>query len=83
VTYTPDSSLDPIAEQFGRDMRSILQNATGSSETWAYVNYAVGEEALESIYGYRSWRIDKLKKLKGSLDPSNRFRWYAPIIGQQ
>jgi hypothetical protein len=80
VTYSPDASLDTIAQDFGRNIRSTLQSFTGSTELHAYVNYAVGEEPLESIYGYRGWRLAKLKTLKKQFDPQNAFRWYAPIV---
>lgn len=44
-----------------------------------YVNYAVGNEPLESIYGYDG-QLNKLKALKSKYDPLNKFRWYNPIV---
>lgn len=81
MTYSPDTSLDRVAQDFGRELRNILYKSEGTEELHAYVNYAVGEESLESIYGYRGWRVAKLKTLKKKLDPENRFRFYAPIVG--
>ncbi|CAI6270044.1 unnamed protein product [Periconia digitata] len=80
VTYAPDAALDQVAQDFGRELRNILHRAEGTPEMYAYVNYAVGEEDIESIYGYRGWRVAKLKTLKKHLDPENRFRFYAPIV---
>ncbi|KAA8634855.1 hypothetical protein SMACR_09677 [Sordaria macrospora] len=48
-----------------------------------YVNYANGGESLESIYGYESWRLKKLRGLKAKYDPFNRFRFYNPIVGRR
>lgn len=45
-----------------------------------YVNYAFGDESLESIYGYEPWRLDKLRALKRKYDPKNQFRYYNPIV---
>jgi hypothetical protein len=45
----------------------------------AYVNYAVGQEDLPEIYGRDEARLAKLKQLKRTYDPYNRFGYYAPI----
>jgi Berberine and berberine like len=71
--------MDKIAQDFGNDIRLTLYNASGSSELHAYVNYAVGDESLQSLYGYPSWRVQKLTDLKHAYDPENRFQWYAPV----
>jgi hypothetical protein len=44
-----------------------------------YVNYAVGNEPLESIYGYDG-QLSRLRALKAKYDPRNKFRWYNPIV---
>jgi hypothetical protein len=44
-----------------------------------YLNYAVGNEPLESIYGYDG-QLTKLRALKTKYDPLNKFRWYNPIV---
>lgn len=79
VTYAPDPSLDTIAQEFGNNLRLTLYNASASTELHAYVNYAVGTESLQSLYGYPRWRLDKLTELKHAYDPDNHFQWYAPI----
>ena len=45
-----------------------------------YLNYATGDESLESMYGYEPWRLQRLRDLKAKYDPKNRFRYYNPII---
>ncbi|KAF2734945.1 FAD-binding domain-containing protein [Polyplosphaeria fusca] len=73
---TPNTALDDVAFKYGGKIRKIL--ADGAKAHGAYVNYANGDESLEEIYG-ESWRIEKLKNLKRSYDPENRFGFYAPI----
>jgi hypothetical protein len=57
----------------------IQRAIRNDEEPHSYVNYAVGGESLEEVYG-REWeRISKLRDLKKKWDPSNRFGFYAPI----
>ncbi|KAF2705684.1 FAD-binding domain-containing protein [Pleomassaria siparia CBS 279.74] len=79
VTYAPNTSFDATAQNFGRSLRSTLYQTSNTSNLRAYVNYAVGEESLQNLYGSEPWRVTKLKGLKQTYDPQNRFRWYAPI----
>jgi hypothetical protein len=80
------SGLDPsestaIAERatsHGKKMRDAVVHGSGGKLN-AYVNYANGDEGQEAMYGYESWRLEKLRHLKGEYDPLNRFGWYAPI----
>ncbi|TGJ78772.1 hypothetical protein E0Z10_g9992 [Xylaria hypoxylon] len=81
-----NSSSDPLIDfaTKWRDETIDLWNAGQSDrKPTAYVNYAAGYESLESRYGYDSWRLEKLRKLKGQYDPYNRFAWYNPIIPPQ
>lgn len=45
-----------------------------------YVNYAIGNEGLEELYGYEKWRLEKLKAAKRKWDAGNGFKFYAPIV---
>ncbi|KAE8356113.1 hypothetical protein BDV28DRAFT_154853 [Aspergillus coremiiformis] len=75
-----DNATDrAAAEAFGNRMRDIFHDGTGEDEKHVYVNYASGDEPLETIYGYDWWRHIKLSELKKKYDPHNRFRYYAPI----
>ncbi|KAF2729540.1 FAD-binding domain-containing protein [Polyplosphaeria fusca] len=78
LTYPDDERLDAQGATIGREMRETLVKGTGK-ELVTYVNYAAGDESLESIYGYEAWRLEKLKGLKREWDPRERFSFYAPI----
>lgn len=45
----------------------------------SYVNYAHGDESLQEMYGFESWRLEKLRALKTLWDPEGKFGFYAPI----
>jgi hypothetical protein len=48
------------------------------SKRHTYVNYAMGEETKQQIYGY-DWRVEKLANLKREWDPENRFGYFNPV----
>ncbi|KAE9366665.1 FAD binding domain protein [Stipitochalara longipes BDJ] len=79
MVYAPNATLDPIAIQAGNDIRQVLQEAEGTEEMHVYINYALGDERWEEIYGYEEWRMVRLRELKSVYDPDERFRFYAPI----
>ncbi|KAH8673621.1 FAD-dependent oxygenase [Xylariales sp. PMI_506] len=79
VSYALNSTLDSRAITFGEGLRQALHEADGSAELHAYVNYAHGDESLQEMYGYESWRLARLKALKEKYDPNNQFGFYAPI----
>lgn len=79
MVYAPNSTLDPIAVQAGKNLRQILQDASGREEMHSYVNYAHGDETLQEMYGFADWRLEKLRTLKGLYDPDGKFSFYAPI----
>jgi len=57
----------------------VLLEGSGSSKLQAYVNYAYGDESIESWYGYEPWRLERLRRLKKEFDPIGKFSFYAPI----
>lgn len=79
--YPPSKALDVIAADFANQLRAVWRagDAPGRELT-AYLNYANGDESTEAIYGYESWRLERLRGLKRKYDPQNRFRFYNPII---
>lgn len=77
-TYAANASLDEAAFAIGSSLRTALLDGTGK-RTITYVNYAHGDESLESIYGFDSWRLEKLRRLKKEYDPEGKFNFYAPI----
>jgi len=60
-------------------MRKALLDGSGSKELHAYVNYAFGDETLQEMYGFETWRVPRLRGLKKKYDPDGRFNYYAPI----
>ncbi|KAB8237519.1 hypothetical protein ETB97_012941 [Aspergillus alliaceus] len=68
-----------MAEAFGNRIRDIFYEGSGEEEKHVYVNYAAGDEPLETMYGYEPWRQSKLSELKRKYDPNDRFGYYAPI----
>ncbi|KAI2618206.1 hypothetical protein GGR54DRAFT_606504 [Hypoxylon sp. NC1633] len=82
ATAVPAGSnlLDP-AEAWAKESRSIWNGGEPKNKPTVYVNYATGDETLESVYGEK-WRLDKLRGLKTKYDPNNRFRYFVPIVSQ-
>ena len=79
MNYVPNPALDPVAQKFGQQARKLLVEGSGSSELHAYVNYAHGDEGVESWYGYDTQKLDKLRALKKQFDPNGKFSFYGPI----
>ena len=67
------------AESYGKQMRAAL--AAGDNETASsahvYLNYAMGDESLEQVYGAEP--LPKLQALKKRYDPNNKFGFYMPL----
>ncbi|KAK4031275.1 6-hydroxy-D-nicotine oxidase [Parachaetomium inaequale] len=72
-----NSTLDRDAERWSKTLETA---AVGSAERRVYVNYALGDESLQAIYGYEPWRLQRLRALKRKYDPNNRFKFFAPIL---
>ncbi|PQE31559.1 hypothetical protein CJF32_00009371 [Rutstroemia sp. NJR-2017a WRK4] len=80
VMYAPNSAIDPVAKEFGEQLRKYLLNGSEDPEHLrAYVNYADGSESLNAVYGWEGWRLEKLREIKAKWDPENRMRYYVPI----
>lgn len=79
MTYTPNSTLDEFARDWARQTRDLWNQGQPDLQPSTYVNYAHGDESLESIYGYETWRLEKLRLLKAKYDPEGRFNYYNPI----
>lgn len=59
--------LDHQAADLGRQLRDLMQKASGQHELHAYVKYAYRDETL-NMYGYETWGQRKLT-LDGALRP--------------
>ncbi|KAL7931836.1 hypothetical protein V8C35DRAFT_329200 [Trichoderma chlorosporum] len=73
-------SLETVARAWADKTLGIWRASQPGRRPATYVNYAVGNESLESIYGYDG-QLPKLRALKSMYDPLNKFRWYNPVVG--
>ncbi|KAK3399544.1 hypothetical protein B0T20DRAFT_165070 [Sordaria brevicollis] len=78
-----DKELENAASDWMTEIAGYWNAGQPSRKPTSYVNYANGGESLESIYGYESWRLNKLRALKAKYDPFNRFRFYNPIVSKR
>ncbi|KAI1660859.1 FAD-binding domain-containing protein [Daldinia decipiens] len=76
------SDLSDPAKTWAKDSWDLWNAGQPTRKPATYVNYATGNqyELLESIYGYESWRLERLRGLKNKYDPNNRFRFFVPIV---
>lgn len=72
-----DSENEKTALEAGKRIQESIRS---EEEPHSYVNYAIGGESLQEVYGKEAERIQKLKDLKKKWDPSNKFGFYAPIV---
>ncbi|KAJ4295318.1 hypothetical protein N0V90_007329 [Kalmusia sp. IMI 367209] len=74
----PKDTADAMA--YGEQIRQALfAGLPKGAKKHTYVNYAVGTEGFEQMYGYDSARVTRLKALKKVLDPKGRFNYYNPV----
>lgn len=71
-----DQEVRKRALSEGEKIREDMRGKGASKHT--YVNYAVGWEDLEDLYG-GGLRLERLRKLKEEWDPEGRFGFYIPI----
>ncbi|KAL8894287.1 MAG: hypothetical protein Q9192_004452 [Flavoplaca navasiana] len=78
--YPPSAINDAIATEHGNKARAIWHAGdTPGRNVTAYLDCVNGDEALEVMDGYQSWRLERLRALKKQYDPGNRFWFYDPI----
>ncbi|KAI1398668.1 hypothetical protein F4819DRAFT_502163 [Hypoxylon fuscum] len=82
VKLPADASTESkeLARQYARETRDLWNAGAPELLPLNYVNYAFGDESLESVYGYDAWRLERLNGLKQKYDPTNAFRYYNPIV---
>ncbi|KAK8080847.1 hypothetical protein PG997_008665 [Apiospora hydei] len=77
----PDNGrITRVTKKWAAEVRGLWNAGQPQRKPSTYVNYAAGDESLESMYGYEPWRLSRLRSLKAKFDPHNRFRYYNPII---
>lgn len=68
------------AEAYGEQIRqAFFAGLPKGANKHTYVNYAVGTEKFNQMYGYDTAKVKKLKALKKAYDPKNRFGFYNPV----
>lgn len=77
VWTKPGSETEAAAQAVGKDIRASFANTSGYSGLSVYVNYAVGDEKLEEIYG--ASKLPRLAALKQTWDPQNVFSYHHPL----
>ncbi|KDN59786.1 hypothetical protein CSUB01_10237 [Colletotrichum sublineola] len=75
-----DSTLEHAGREWANEVRGFWNKGQPERAPNTYVNYATGLEPVEEMYGHEAWRLKRLRDLKAKYDPSNRFRFYNPII---
>ncbi|CAH0003347.1 unnamed protein product [Clonostachys byssicola] len=65
--------LEVPAQEWANNVRDRWNAGQPSRKPTAYLNYAIGDEPLEALYGYEPWRLATLRALKAKYDPKNRF----------
>ncbi|KAL8371158.1 hypothetical protein RB595_001146 [Gaeumannomyces hyphopodioides] len=82
-TRLPPADITPenlrLARKFAKEARDVWNAGAPGLEPANYVNYANGDESLQSMYGYEPWRLQRLRALKRQYDPHGRFSYYNPI----
>ncbi|KAI1377706.1 FAD binding domain-containing protein [Hypoxylon crocopeplum] len=74
-----EGSEDQVHE-WANEIRDLWNAGQPGRRPTTYLNYAIGDESLEALYGYEPWRLERLRGLKAKYDPHNRFRFYNPIV---
>ncbi|KAH6653118.1 hypothetical protein BKA67DRAFT_678230 [Truncatella angustata] len=80
TTIAEGSNLTEPTKKWAAEVRDLWNAGQPGRKPSTYVNYGLGDESLESTYGYEAWRLEKLRSLKSQYDPDNRFRFYMPIV---
>ncbi|ORY71425.1 uncharacterized protein BCR38DRAFT_479917 [Pseudomassariella vexata] len=80
VPTDTSTELKDLAHKYSQEIRDLWNAGAPDLKPLTYVNYAFGDESLESIYGYEPWRLERLRGLKQQYDPNNAFAYYNPII---
>lgn len=79
ATPNKGSSLVNFTKQWAKETRDLWNSGQPDRSPTTYVNYAFGDESVESIYGYSPRRLERLRALKAQYDPRGRFNYYNPI----
>ncbi len=76
TAFYSDSAFDTTALEYGKKIRGLWLTTDGLSRPSIGINNAFGDEDLTTLYGDC---LEKLKKIKKTHDPSNRFNQWFPL----
>ncbi|KAL8664627.1 MAG: hypothetical protein Q9202_002897 [Teloschistes flavicans] len=84
VSFDPIYPRSTVSDAIALDVATKFRATLHASDTpgrnfTAYLNYANGDEPIEALYGYESWRLDRVRRLKKKYDPSNKFKFFNPF----
>jgi Berberine and berberine like len=79
TSYPASAENDALAVKYGHQARELWVQGQTPHRLNAYPNYAYGDETLAQLFGYDTWRLERLKALKKKWDPSGKFNFYNPI----
>jgi hypothetical protein len=75
--FAPNASdISPLI-QWGRKVRSQLQQGSGKDDLEVYVHFAHGDEG--SAAWYTESKLFQLQALKAKYDPHSLFSFYNPV----
>ena len=78
MTYSyNDPSIDGVVSDFANKNRENFARTSGFPQLELYTTYAHGDEGPEVWYRDS---LPRLRALKQKYDPSNRFRFFNPIV---
>lgn len=80
VVIAPDSGLEDAAFEWATEVAAQWNGGQPERLPNTYVNYAMSVDPVEQWYGHEPWRLERLRDLKATYDPNNRFRFYNPIV---
>lgn len=80
IVLPGNASLEQAAWEWAKEVQDQWNAGQPGRAANSYVNYANGFEPVEQMYGHEPWRLERLRGLKATYDPNNRFRYYNPII---
>lgn len=76
---TSNASLVGDLDIVGRTIYDKLNTHSGYAKPLSYVNYANGFEPAGQLYGYESWRAERLNGLKEKYDQKCNFAVFNPL----
>lgn len=76
-----DAGERATALAYGQRIQTVIRGGGGGvTLPHAYVNYAIGPEPAQEVYGWDVARLARLRAVKKAYDPENRFGFYMPIV---